>query len=308
MHIDDDDDGQTTSIAVPIQVIQGGPGKAGYLMVVSSRSAGVSGQMFKLNTAEMTIGRGADVEIRIDDEGISRKHARFTQTAPGCFRLSDLGSRNGTFVNGERIVSAELKDGDKVQVGSTAVLLFSLQDELEEQFTLRMFESATHDGLTQLLNKNYFKIELDKELSYSQRYRSPLSLMMIDVDHFKRVNDTYGHIIGDQVLVRLAARLAQLVRKEDVLARYGGEEFVSLLRQADQASAVKCAERCRAAAELLAVKAGSQMVVVTISLGIATLMPGQLSTPEAMIALADANLYRAKNAGRNRIVASAYTA
>jgi len=303
---DDDEDGATKAVAIPTQFLPAGPGKAGYLMVVSSHAAGVGGQIYRLTGGQMTLGRGADVEIRIDDEGISRKHARFVATTPGCFRVDDLGSRNGTFVNGERIVSAELKDGDKVSLGSTAVLLFSLQDEAEEQFTVRLLEAATHDGLTRLLNKSYFISELDKEISYSARYRVPLSVMMMDVDHFKRINDTHGHPVGDQVLVRLAARLTQLIRKDDALARYGGEEFVTLLRQADLASAKTCGERCRAGAEGIAVKAGEQTVAVTISIGITTLLPGQSATRDGMIARADANLYEAKNNGRNRVVASLY--
>lgn len=297
-----DEDERTTGIEIPVQMSKQGS-KSGYLVIVSSLSAGVSGQMFKLTADETNIGRGAEVQIRIEDDGISRKHARFVQVAPGRFRLDDLGSRNGTFVNGERVASAELKDGDKVQVGSTAVLLFSLQDELEEQFTLRMFESATHDGLTRLLNKNFFLVELDKALSYAKRYAEPLSLLMIDVDHFKRLNDTYGHLFGDQVLTTLAGRLDQLIRKEDVIARYGGEEFVALLRHADEKSAMTCAERCRAASEALELEAGRQPVKVTISVGVATLDAGQTMTLEELIAWADSNLYKAKGAGRNRIVA-----
>ena len=309
MNIDDDDDdegGLTTNIAVPIPMARGGAGKAGYLLVVSSNAAGIGGKMFKLTGSHMTLGRAIDVQIRIDDEGVSRKHVTFVATTPGCFRLEDLGSRNGTFVNGERVVTAELHDGDKVSVGSTAVLLFSLQDEAEEQFTARMFEAATYDGLTRLLNKSYFNTEFEKEISYSARYRAPLSLMMMDVDHFKRINDTYGHPVGDQVLTRLATRLSQLIRKEDVVARYGGEEFVSLLRQADLESGRICGERCRAGMEALAIKAGKATINFTISIGIITLLPGQSASRDAMVARADANLYEAKNGGRNRVVASIY--
>ncbi len=301
---DEDDDREETTGGINVPLLSKVPGKIGYLMVVGTAADSITGQMFRLDRAEMILGRGAKADVRVEDEGISRSHARLISTGPGCFRLVDLGSRNGTYLNGERIRSAELKDGDRVQVGSTAVLLFSIQDELEEQFTLRMFKAATHDGLTRLFNKKYLFSALDHELAFARRYRSPLSVMMVDVDHFKKINDTLGHPVGDRVLVRLAERLTQLIRREDSLARYGGEEFLSLLRQADEASARTCAERCRAGIEGLRVTSGDQVIPLTVSIGLATLNPGESATRDAMVAKADANLYLAKNAGRNCIVAS----
>jgi two-component system, cell cycle response regulator len=299
-----DDDGTTNINIVPVVVNQAQ--KAGYLMVVSSGAESVTGQMFKLTEGEMVIGRAANADVRIDDDGVSRRHAKLVALGDARFRLVDLDSRNGTFVNGERVTDTELNDGDRVQVGSTAVLLFSLQDELEEQFTRRLYESATHDALTRLLNKKYFVDAVEKEISFCIRYKSPLSLIMIDVDHFKLVNDVHGHLAGDQVLTRVAARLLQLTRNEDVLARYGGEEFVTVLRNANLRAAQICAERYRAAIEGLAVPFNDSELRVTISAGLVSAAGHERLTRERMIEQADACLYQAKHAGRNRVIAAPY--
>ncbi len=298
----EDEDEKTAAISIPSQLISALAGKSGFLMVVGTQSLEVTGQMFKLTNPEMVLGRSPDADVRLNDDGISRKHSKFTRIGPGKFRVEDLGSTNGTFVNGERVEAADLKDGDKIHVGSTAVLLFSLHDEVEEQFTKRMFESATQDALTGLFNKKYFLKVLEKELAFSARHLAPLSLMLIDVDHFKKVNDTHGHPAGDAVLARLGERLSQLIRKEDLVARYGGEEFVALLRQADERSSEICGERCRTGTMAMPVVIGQETIFITISIGISTLMPGQSATCEALIAAADANLYQAKKGGRNRVV------
>src|SRR6185436_17210341 len=124
-----------------------------------------------------------------------------------------------------------LRDGDKVQIGSTAVLKFSYQDQLEEALQKNLYESATRDGLTRLYNKKFFQEALAKEFAYSSRHHVPMAVVMIDVDHFKKINDTYGHPCGDMVLSKLAQVLLGQVRAEDVVARVGGEEFSLILRQ-----------------------------------------------------------------------------
>jgi diguanylate cyclase (GGDEF)-like protein len=273
--------------------------QSAYLVVIGGRS-GV-GKMFKLS-GEMLIGRGEGAEILIDDEGVSRKHARIALQPDGKVVLTDLGSTNGTFYNGERIATQVLQDGGKIQVGSTAILKFSYQDALDEALQKNLYESATRDGLTRLHNKKYFTDTLDKEFSHARRHRVPLSVVMIDVDHFKKVNDTYGHLAGDAVLQRVAARLTELVRFEDTVARYGGEEFAIVLRESPKAQAFQCAERIRRALDAAPVQAGAVQIRVTLSAGVATLDEhSNFDTADALIAEADRMLYQAKGSGRNRV-------
>jgi len=213
----------------------------------------------------------------------------------------DLGSTNGTFLNGARVKVGDLKDGDKIQIGSNTVLKFSLQDELEEQFQKNIYESATRDGLTRVYNKKYFMDTMRKEFAYCLRHRVPLSLLMLDVDHFKRINDTYGHQAGDQVLIRVAQKIAETIRVEDLLARYGGEEFALMLREATDDQALACAERVRRAVEGAELFASGTPLKITVSVGVATLLDSDYSQPEELIATADKYLYRAKHGGRNRV-------
>jgi diguanylate cyclase (GGDEF)-like protein len=267
-------------------------------------SGGVAaGRMFRLDRDEVVVGRSPGAEIFIDDEGVSRKHAKFIREGSE-YRVMDLTSTNGTFVNGEKTSSALLKSGDKIQIGSTTVLLFSVQDDMEENFQRNLFEAATRDGLTGTMNRRALLEELAAELAYSRRHRVPVSVVMIDVDHFKIVNDTWGHLAGDQALIAVAQALAAATRSEDRLGRYGGEEFLLLLRETSQQQAYRCAERCRQRVEKSEIHWQDQRIKLTISLGIATLGPGGPDQPEGLIELADKALYEAKAQGRNRIVAS----
>ena len=271
------------------------------LIVVSGKTS--VGKMFKLDRAEMTIGRGSDADIMLDDEGVSRRHAKIVVRADGSVQLVDLNSTNGTFNNGDKVDVAALHDGDKIQIGSATILKFSYQDSYDEALQKNLYESATRDGLTRIYNKKYFMDTLKKEFAYCLRHRVSLSLVMADVDHFKRVNDTYGHQAGDYVLVRLAARINDTIRAEDVFARYGGEEFVVLLREAPEDKAFILAERLRRLIETTDFTFNGQQMKVTISAGIATLQDAEYTDTEGFIAAADKHLYRAKQAGRNRVEA-----
>jgi diguanylate cyclase (GGDEF)-like protein len=275
--------------------------QSAYLIVISAKSAASIGRMFKLDRSETVLGRSSEAQCQVEDDGISRKHAKVVAIGDGRFQLVDLGSTNGTFHNGLKVSSAPLHDGDKIQIGSNTVLKFSIQDELEEQYQRSIYESATRDGLTRLYNKKFFLETLHKEFSYCLRHRLPLSLVMFDVDHFKRINDVYGHPAGDYVLSRIAQRVSETVRNEDILARYGGEEFALMLRESPEADALVCAERCRQAVDRSEFIFGGTPIKVSISLGVATLLDSDFSQAEELIAVADKYLYRAKRAGRNRV-------
>jgi diguanylate cyclase (GGDEF)-like protein len=198
---------------------------------------------------------------------------------------------------------ATLKDGDKIQIGSNTVVKFSLQDQMDERYQRNIYESATRDGLTRVFNKKYFLDTLQKEFAYCVRHRVPLSVLMFDVDLFKKVNDTHGHQAGDYVLTRIAHRINETIRTEDVFARYGGEEFAIMLRESTEEQGYVCAERCRRAVDSSDFVFGNTPIRVTISLGIASLLDSDYTNPEDLLAAADKYLYRAKKAGRNRVEA-----
>jgi diguanylate cyclase (GGDEF)-like protein len=159
------------------------------------------------------------------------------------------------------------------------------------------------DGLTRAFNHRHFQERLKTEFSRAKRHQDPLACVMIDIDHFKRVNDTYGHPVGDRVLVRLVEILQEGIRGEDLVARYGGEEFVLLLPRTDQVRALHLAERIReqVAADGFSLLNGERLEF-TVSLGVAGFVPGStLATADDLLHAADVALYRAKADGRNRV-------
>src|SRR5450432_2638742 len=245
----------------------------------------LSGQLFKVQKGQLVIGRSPHVELRLDDDGISRNHARIRSETNRAW-IEDMESRNGTFVNGERITSAvELKDGDKVQVGRGTVLRFGFQDALDETFHENLLSSALRDGLTKLFNKRYLMDRLDSELKFALRHETSLSLLLLDIDHFKKVNDTHGHLAGDAVLANLALVLGRAVRNEDVVARFGGEEFAIILRAIGIDPAVQMAERLRRLVE--ASSAGAGGYKATVSIGVAGLPSSLVKTPDQLVEAAD---------------------
>jgi len=211
-----------------------------------------------------------------------------------------MESRNGTFVNGERISgTVELKDGDKVQVGRGTVLRFGFQDQLDESFHENLLSSALRDGLTKLFNKRYLMDRLDSELKFALRHETSLSLLLLDIDHFKKINDTHGHLAGDAVLANLAQVLGRAVRNEDVVARFGGEEFAIILRAIGIDPAVQMAERLRRLIEASSALTSGLALKATVSIGVAGLPSTLVKTPEELVEAADKALYRAKAEGRN---------
>lgn len=269
-----------------------------HLIVIAGSGVG---RHYRLDRAVTYIGRGETCEIQIQDPGISRKHARVLVDPDGTVSLEDLGSTNGTFVENRRVDRHHLQDGDKIQFGRTTIIKFSLTDATEIQFAEQMYVSATHDALTRINNRKFFDEQFRTEFAYASRHRTPLSILMIDIDHFKRVNDTYGHSTGDLVLKIVARTLARVVRTEDVLARYGGEEFVVLARGSDRRSAMVLAERVRSTVESQLIPNPAGAFRVTVSVGTATLTDANLPTRAMLIAAADQAMYRAKGGGRNRV-------
>ncbi len=258
------------------------------------------GKMFELNQKEIVVGRSPKVEIHIQDVGVSRRHARFYHGLDTVY-LNDMGSSNGTFVNGVKVEGEMgLKDGDKITLGSNIILKFSYHDKIEEDFQNKMFEDALRDGLTKCYNKKYFVNQLHTELSYALRHNQYLSLIIFDVDHFKNVNDTYGHLAGDYILSRLALVGMETVRTEDTFARYGGEEFAIICRGVNSVNARMLAERVREDIERCIFEFDGNRIPITVSLGVASYPELEVVTQKQLIAAADGALYKAKLNGRNR--------
>ncbi len=268
-------------------------------LVVIYRRSGPVGACIKLGSAPVRIGRGADNEIELDDEGVSRRHARLERMDQRLV-LMDVGSTNGTLLNGTELRgTAELRNGDHVKIGSTIFKYLSATD-LEAALHEQIYANSITDNLTQLFNKRHFEDALAREFSRSRRYHRPLSLLLIDIDFFKRVNDTYGHHVGDIALRATADAIRSSLRSEDFLARFGGEEIVALLAETTLEQAIVVAETVRKAVRESVVVFRDQRFSVTVSIGCAEFDPADVST-DRFIERCDAKVYEAKRAGRDRV-------
>lgn len=263
------------------------------------------GCVYAVDKAGTQFGRGAEADARVEEASLSRLHARVFRYQ-GTYFIEDLRSTNGSWVNGlpvERLT--ELGEGDRLQLGKGVLLGVQLHDEFEQAAAKRVYESTITDPLTQVSNRRHLDDRLRGELAYSQRHGSPLSLLLLDIDHFKSVNDTFGHQAGDAVLRVLAGAMARLVRTEDLVARYGGEEFCIIARGIDEGSAFVFGERLRRMAEELSIPIDQRHLRITVSVGVVTNSRERcFGAVSELFAAVDAALYRAKDAGRNRICAA----
>ena len=277
--------------------------KHAYLLVLAGPQFG---EMFPLAAGrELVLGRRDDADVQIRDDGVSRRHATLT-VQEGRALVVDQGSANGTYVNGKRVPQAHVEDGARIQIGGNTTLKFIWADELEALYQMKLAEGALQDALTGLYNRRHMDERLVSELAASQRHGRTLSLLMIDIDHFKRVNDEHGHVAGDEALKMVAFVLRGAVRKEDVIARFGGEEFVVIARETPLDGARALAERIRRAVEKSRFAWQDRELGVTVSVGVtaagaAEAVPGR--TERELLAAADRALYAAKQQGRNRVVA-----
>lgn len=270
-----------------------------------------------LDRDEVILGRALEADVRINDVRASRLHARITAEpdpaagqppARARYRLTDMQSTNGTMLNGEEISEAILKDGDKISIGDH-ILRFELLDEIEHEYQQQIHMLLAHDELTGLLTSKSFFLELRREAARAQYESRPFCVLMMDIDHFKQVNDQYGHLAGSQTLEQVGPVITQALRAGDVAARFGGEEFAAFLLDADIAQGLVAAERVRSAVEQHKFQVRSHEphkeaanISITMSVGVAT-FPEDGRDPIELVEKADAALYRAKRSGRNRICA-----
>ena len=256
--------------------------------------------------APVTFGRAETCTHNWPDGSLSRLHAQVVYVA-GAYVIKDEGSTNGTFVNDQRVQkTARLSDGDRVQLGMHLTMRFSLVTQDEESALQRLFEAAMRDGLTGLANRKHVEERLGAELAYAHRHQTPLSVVILDIDHFKAINDNFGHPAGDAVLKHVAGVLARGVRAEDVPGRWGGEEFIIIARQIGVADAAAMAERLRGEIAASPTHFDGRVMPATASFGVASIACcGAEVAVDAptLVRLADARLYEAKRTGRDRVIA-----
>ena len=255
------------------------------------------GRCFIIDREPFVIGRSSACEIRLIDDSISRRQCSIIPTSEGIF-VEDMGSKNGTFVNGQRIRKHKLETKDQILLGRT-IFKFLTGDDIESSFHTEMFRLATIDNLTGAYNKQQFEKEISKQFSRFYRSKHPFSMLIFDIDHFKQINDTYGHIAGDRVLEQLGTLISENIRGENSFFRYGGEEFIVMMPDQSLEDAVTAAERIRHLVEETSFEYEEHVLSITISIGIAEIQQS-FASPEELLKLADERLYLAKEKGRNR--------
>jgi two-component system, cell cycle response regulator len=264
-----------------------------------------------LEREEVILGRALEADVRVNDKKVSRQHARITTVRGGedeqpSYILTDLDSRNGIFLNGQRIKQETLQNGDKITIGEH-ILRFEMLDEIDREYQRQIRRLLSHDDLTGLLSSRSFFSELRREASRSDAEKRPFCVLMMDVDYFKNVNDTYGHLTGSKTLEEIGLCITQILRSGDVASRFGGEEFAAFLMDAELSQGIVAAERIRATIEeqkFSVIRQGkpTESHHITISIGVAS-FPDDSSDPIELVEMADSALYRAKREGRNRVCA-----
>jgi two-component system, cell cycle response regulator len=273
-----------------------------YMLVVSG---GIPGTMVRLSEQGTSLGRSGESAFQISDITVSRDHAVVMTDEMGTVQIRDEGSTNGTFLNGKRIHAhrlVDLADGDRVQLGTKIVFKLVRLDPNDEQFQREMYERTVRDALTGLYNRAYLLNQIGVLAERSASQGIGLAVLMLDIDHFKQINDRYGHLAGDDVLRQVAAVIRESTRSEDLVARFGGEEFVVVLPVSVPDLAADRAERIRSNLAERTVMAEGIGIRVTASIGLAFAPAGRSRNEMALIMTADEALYRAKADGRNRVV------
>jgi two-component system cell cycle response regulator len=262
-----------------------------------------------LERPEVTLGRAIEADVRVNDAKASRLHASISSevdvgSGETVFKIRDLKSTNGTLVNGRAITETVLRHGDKILIGAQ-LFRFELLDEIDRAFQQQIQRLLGHDELTGLLSSKSFFTELRREAARAEQTSQPFCVLMMDLDHFKAVNDNYGHLVGNRTLQDVGMIIKAALRSGDVAARFGGEEFAAFLLDADYLQGIVAAERVRRGIEQAVFAASSEGATpaanrfrLTVSIGVAC-FPDDAHDPIRLVELADSALYRAKRNGRN---------
>ncbi|MBN2345139.1 MAG: diguanylate cyclase [Candidatus Aminicenantes bacterium] len=276
------------------------------LLVILSGSEVDFGRHFVLEKEETAIGRDPGNDIVIHDGKISKAHCAISVMKGGRgverIDIRDLGATNGTFVNGEAVTRATLMAGDKIQVGDT-VMQLSYGDEIERQYHSRLFQLAARDALTGLYNKRYILHELENHCRITRRSGRLFSIILIDIDDFKQVNDRFGHLAGDEYLAEVAGLFRRSLREQDIAGRIGGEEFLIILPETALDGALQLAGRMRQNVEEFVLHHRENLIRTTISAGVCQ-FENAVGDVRDLLHLADQAMYEAKRAEKNKVISS----
>src|SRR5687767_5733014 len=232
-----------------------------------------------LEREEVILGRALEADVRVNDTKVSRRHAKINkvlnqETNETEYILTDFGSRNGILLNGQKVMQEALQNGDKITIGEH-ILRFDLLDEIDREYQRQIHRLISHDDLTGLLSSRSFFSELRREAARAKADGISFCVLMMDIDHFKNVNDTYGHLTGSKTIEEIGACIMNCVRSGDAASRFGGEEFAAFLLDAEIGQAMVAAERIRSTIqsyEFSVMRQGKAYSThhVTISIGISS--------------------------------------
>lgn len=290
---------EETSMAIMVGTLEAVGVKKPYL---TFKKGAQMGQIWSLKNGDTIVGRAKECDLAIDDNAISRQHFKIALHGDK-LTLQDMQSRNGTFVNGEKAQCIALRDGNMIQISPNTILEIVYLDDTGLKAKKELYEKGVKDPGTGIYNKGFFLDRMRDEFSYASRQKQPFALIMFDIDHFKKLNDNFGHLLGDLCLKKLAAKIATQMRDEDVFARYGGEEFAIIMRNTGKDQAFALAERLRRMASEIRLEFNGQYAQFTISLGVGVFHE-DLKNFEDLIKETDGYLYQSKEGGRNRVTAA----
>ena len=277
-----------------------GPEEDAYIILLHPPGTEI-GRRTTLNQDRYVVGREDGVaDILLDRESVSRQHAELVRDVRGHWMLRDLDSTNGSFVNDTRTSEVRLRDGDQLRFGDV-VYKFLSGGNIETRYHEEIYQMTVLDSLTGVYNRRYFADFLERELASAHRHRHPLTLVMLDIDNFKAVNDQHGHLCGDAVLKQVVERIKPRIRREDLFARYGGEEFAAILTITPLEGGLRFAESLREIVARRPFVFDGEELKITVSLGVTTMIDEPDLTIDGLIQRADNRLYEAKRAGRDRV-------
>jgi two-component system cell cycle response regulator len=291
------DDPDIKTRVTPLEDLKPLRGGNDCIVIIYSSDARQFGKRYVLERDLLTLGRGQENVVVLDNDSVSRRHCRIEKRNSAWY-IVDLDSTNGTYANDELVKEYQLRRGDQVKVGDT-IFKFLSGSDLEAQYHETIYNMTIVDGLTQVHNKRYLLESLEREIPRGRRHGRPLSVLMFDIDFFKKINDTFGHLAGDYVLKEMATLVKKRLRPDDIFARYGGEEFSALLPETPLDGAGAIAEDLRKRVQEKLFVFEGETIAVSVSIGCAELKIDMDST--GFLKAADEKLYEAKRGGRNRV-------